>query len=341
MKTLVLSKMDVPGLVEALGETARLIGPRKKEHQFVFGQITKPEQLALEYPTTILPPSRQLFPNDEPLVRLRLDDVAASREIVEGEKTILLGVHPCDVQGINILDEVFSDSPPDANYLTRRSQTIIIALECQAPCSPYNLCFDKGTYRLEWGYDLLMIDLGDRYFVFTRTGAGEELIGDLPFFRAATPADREALGRARETQAGSFKTRLAGPVNRLPNALKEAYDDLLWEAVGRRCLSCETCTNVCPTCYCFDVADEVELDLVNGTRCRQWDSCQSCTFAEVAGGENFRPRPSERQRHRLFKKEVYQYEKYGRSACVGCGRCSAQCVASIRLNEMYNQVLGG
>ena len=341
MKTLVLSKLDLPSLVEELSKKARLFGPRAKEQQYVFGEITDPGQLALGYPTSILPPSRILFPNGEPLVRFRLDDAGASEEVVEAEPAILFGVHPCDVQGINILDEVFSDSPPDANYLARRSQTMIVALECLAPCSPHNLCFDKGTYRVEWGYDLLMIDLGDRYFIFTRTAAGEGLIADLPILRAATPADREALGRARETQAGSFKTRLSGPVSRLPNALKEAYDDLLWEAVGRRCLSCETCTNVCPTCYCFDVADEVDLDLVGCTRCRRWDSCQSREFAAVAGGENFRPRASERQRHRLFKKEVYQYEKYGRSACVGCGRCSAQCVASIRLGEMYNQVLGG
>jgi ferredoxin len=166
-------------------------------------------------------------------------------------------------------------------------------------------------------------------------------VKDLDCLRSATPADREALGRAREIQSGSFKSRLAGPAARLTSALRDAYDDPLWEAVGRRCLSCESCTVVCPTCYCFDLCDSVTFDLNTGVRRRVWDSCQSSHFAEVAGGENFRPRAADRQRHRLFKKEVYQFEKYGRSACVGCGRCSAQCVASIRLSEMYNQVLGG
>jgi ferredoxin len=341
MKTLVLSKLDVPVLVASLSKRSRVVGPKRKDGQFVFDEIRTPEDLVLDYPTTVLPPARQLFPHDERLLQFRRDDVGATKEIVESEPLVLIGVHPCDVQGINVLDEVFSDSPYDANYLARRAHTRIIALECQSPCSPYNLCLDKGTNRVEWGYDVLLIDLGDRYFIFTRTAAGESMLADLDCLRAATPADREALGKAREMQNGSFKPRLAAPVNRLPSALKEAYDDLLWEAVGRRCLSCESCTMVCPTCYCFDVTDKVEFDLVNGHRCRLWDSCQSKSFAEVAGGENFRGKASARQRHRLFKKEVYQFEKYGRSACVGCGRCSAQCVASIHLTDLFNQVLGG
>ena len=341
MKTLVLSKLDVPALVIELKKKARVVGPRRKDIQYVFDEVRDPEELELDYPTTILPPSRHLFPHKEALLSFRRDDIGATREVISSEPLVLLGVHPCDVQGINILDEVFSDSPYDANYLARRAQTHIIALECSRPCGPYNLCFDKGTSRVESGYDLLLIDLGDRFFIFTRTTAGESMIEGLKDLKPATPLDREVLGKMREAQTASFKARLAGPVNRLPSALKDAYDDLLWEAVGRRCLSCETCTMVCPTCYCFDVCDEVSFDLAEGRRCRLWDSCQSPEFAVVAGGENFRPKASQRQRHRLFKKEVFQFEKYGRSACVGCGRCSAQCVASIRLTDMYNQVLGG
>jgi ferredoxin len=204
-----------------------------------------------------------------------------------------------------------------------------------------SLCLDKGTARVEWGHGVLLVDLGDRYFVFTRTKAGEDMLSPITCLRPSTPVDREALDRAREAQAGSFKQRLNGRVSRLPSALREAYEDLLWEAIGKRCLSCETCTMVCPTCFCFDTRDEISFDLDNGHRCRLWDSCQNPAFAVVAGGENFRPKASQRQRHRIFKKEVYQHEKYGRSGCVGCGRCSAQCVASIRLNEIYNQVLGG
>lgn len=341
MKTRVLRKADLAVFVHHLAGQAQLVGPRAKDGSHVFDTINDPSDLTLEYPTSILPPGRQLFPDGEVLLRYRRNEVEATQGVIESSPLILLGVHPCDVHGINVLDEIFSDAPEDANYLARRAQTRIVAVECQRPCGPFSLCYEKGTSRVEWGHDALLVDIGDRYFIFMRTRAGEEMLLDLPCLEPPSAANREALERARETQASSFKNRLVGRVSRLPSALREAYDDLLWEAIGRRCLSCETCTMVCPTCFCFDVRDEVSLDLTNGHRCRLWDSCQNPSFAIVAGGENFRAKPAQRQRHRIFKKEVYQYEKYGRSGCVGCGRCSTQCVASIRLNEIYNQVLGG
>ncbi len=76
-----------------------------------------------------------------------------------------------------------------------------------------------------------------------------------------------------------------------------------------------------------------------GRRCRHWDSCQRADFALVASGESFRPKASERQRHRVFRKEVYSADRYGRPACVGCGRCGAACTVGIDLVSIYNQIL--
>jgi sulfhydrogenase subunit beta (sulfur reductase) len=339
MQTLVISKEAIGRFVRDLKDGWKVVGPRRKESQFVFDTIDDPAELCLQYPTTILPPSRVFFPSREPLLDFRVDDAGSARQIVQAEPLVLFGVHPCDVHGINIMDEVMTDDPADANYAIRRSECRIIALECQVPCSTYNLCMDKGTHRVEWGFDLLMIDLGDRYFVYVHSAPGEELVAGKEYFQRAGSADRIALEKAREAQIGQIEPRLPQPAHRLPGVVKESYEDFLWEAVGRRCLSCGSCTTVCPTCNCYDQVDEMDLDLCRGTRCRVWDGCQSPAFAAVGSGENFRERPAGRQRHRIFKKEVFQFEKYGRSACVGCGRCSSACIASIRLTEIYNQLL--
>ena len=339
MQILVIPKEAIGRFVVDLQAGWSVIGPRRKETQFVFDRIEDPRDLCLSYTTTILPPGRALFPYHEPLLEFRIDDPVTSRQVTQAEPTILLGVHPCDVHGINVMDEVMTDGPVDANYHLRRSQCRIVALECGAPCSEYNFCADKGTHRVEWGFDLLMVDLGDRYFVYVHSAPGEELVAGKPYFRSANSEDRIALEKAREAQAAQLQPRLRVPAGRLPSLVKSSYDGLLWEAIGRKCLSCGTCTNVCPTCYCYDVADEMELDLCRGTRCRTWDSCQSSRFAAVASGENFREKPAARQRHRVFKKEVYQFEKYGRSACVGCGRCSGACVAAIRLTDIFTQLM--
>ena len=80
------------------------------------------------------------------------------------------------------------------------------------------------------------------------------------------------------------------------------YDGKTWQEVGKKCVSCGNCTAVCPTCYCFDVQDEVKLDVTGGERKRIWDSCQLEEFAEVSGGENFREERASRQRHRYYRK---------------------------------------
>jgi ferredoxin len=116
----------------------------------------------------------------------------------------------------------------------------------------------------------------------------------------------------------------------------------VWVEKGSLCFSCGTCTNVCPTCYCFDVQDDVKWDMQSGARGRTWDSCQLAEFAMVSGGHNFRPKKEERFRHRFYRKGKYLPEKIGEVACVGCGRCVTGCVADIANPVVvYNRLLEG
>jgi ferredoxin len=141
-----------------------------------------------------------------------------------------------------------------------------------------------------------------------------------------------------------FPYRLDFDVSDLPPMLNMAMKSPLWAELGERCLSCAACTNVCPTCYCFDVKDEVELDLVHGERVRVWDSCQLDDFATVAGGHNFRKNRALRQRHRFMRKGKYILEAFGQMGCVGCGRCARACLVNINpvsvFNELYRQQEG-
>ena len=34
-------------------------------------------------------------------------------------------------------------------------------------------------------------------------------------------------------------------------------DEEYWEKVAAKCISCGICTLLCPTCYCFDINDEM------------------------------------------------------------------------------------
>ena len=76
-----------------------------------------------------------------------------------------------------------------------------------------------------------------------------------------------------------------------------------------------------------------------GKRERFWDSCMLNTFAEVAGGENFRDKLNNRTRHRLYRKFKYITEQSGDLHCVGCGRCSRYCPAGIDIIEIINNLI--
>ena len=97
---------------------------------------------------------------------------------------------------------------------------------------------------------------------------------------------------------------------------------------------------VCPTCYCFDVADELALNLKKGERIRRWDACMLSDFAVVAGGENFRPKAKERLKHRIMRKFNYLMKKHGEAVCVGCGRCVRACLADISPKKITETLTG-
>jgi sulfhydrogenase subunit beta (sulfur reductase) len=126
----------------------------------------------------------------------------------------------------------------------------------------------------------------------------------------------------------------------LPEIFEMEYGAHIWEELGERCLSCGSCSLVCPTCYCYDVADEVELGSRDGTRVRRWDSCLYSSHALVAGGENFRESRASRIKFRFYHKQRGFVAEYGRPSCVGCGRCIEACPVQIDIVEVLNRLRG-
>ena len=191
------------------------------------------------------------------------------------------------------------------------------------------------------GYDLFLTPVKGSFLVDVASPQGEAVLAGWGKAREGGYEDRIKLRAFQRNKEAIFPTPVEARVSDLPNILLAVWNSLLWDVLGERCLACGTCNLVCPTCYCFDVREEVALSLEEGERYRVWDSCQLEGFAKVGTGENFREGRAYRQRHRFYRKEKYLYEKYGRTACVGCGRCARQCLAKINPVEVYNQLKWG
>jgi ferredoxin len=220
--------------------------------------------------------------------------------------------------------------------MEKRKKAIIVGLDCNQPCDEHSFCKSMGSLAVEGGYDLFLTDIGDAYMVEYGSPTGMELLARYQGAREATDTDMSRFRAVQDAKWPKFTYKLEMGISDLPNLLAIGYDNPLWEELGEKCLACGACTLVCPTCYCFDVVDRLELSLKEGERLRVWDSCQLSSFATVAGGENFRKSRANRQRHRFFRKGKYLTEMFGKVGCVGCGRCVRSCLVHIDPVEVYN-----
>ncbi len=184
-----------------------------------------------------------------------------------------------------------------------------------------------------------MTELSGGHYVHFNTEEGKRMVEASGLFEEITPANQRELQEIRAVKKRVFRPEVPIRYLDIPRLFEETFDSGVWAKVGERCLSCGNCTNVCPTCYCFDVLDEPELDLTRGRRIRVWDSCQNESFAKVAGGESFREKRLDRKRHRFNRKFKYPVDRYGRTFCTGCGRCSRTCMAKIDLKETISALI--
>jgi ferredoxin len=197
-----------------------------------------------------------------------------------------------------------------------------------------------GTLTVSNGYDLHLTDLGEAYAVDVGTERGASLLETYAAAQEASEGDMRTLNRVLGAKWPRFPYKLEFDVGELSALMSQSYDSPLWDQLAEICLACGQCTLVCPTCFCFNVTDVVELNLEKGERLRQWDSCQLDEFATVAGGESFREHQAARLRHRFMRKGRYLMEKYGELGCTGCGRCARSCLVDISPVNVFNDLHG-
>jgi len=273
----ILNKQELSNFVGNLLPGFRVFGPVRQNGGFAFQALDDPEALQLDYPTTILPPKKYFLPPKETLFEFNKSQSGFAQPPEKEQPAVIFGVHTCDLHAIQLLDHVFSSGHADSNYLNRRRQTIIIGIECLSPCDENSFCKSMGTMTADEGYDLHFIDLGDTYAVDVSTSAGQELLDKYAKAQPANTADENQLNHVLSEKWPRFPYRLDCDISDLPSLLNMSMKSPLWEELGKRCLVCAACTNVCPTCFCFDVQDEIDLTLESGRRIRTWDSCQFAT----------------------------------------------------------------
>jgi ferredoxin len=251
-------------------------------------------------------------------------------EAAEPPRYALLGVRPCDVRAVGILDQVLTGGRhADPVYRGRRDGAFIIAVECTEPGATC-FCTSMGCGPgVESGFDLAMTELTDagnhRFVVRAGTAAGADVLADVPSRAADEATVRHAVTAVDEAAERMGRTM---PVHGLPQLLADSRESPHWDDVASRCLTCGNCTMVCPTCFCTTTEDVTDLTGDHAERWRLWDSCFALDFSYLHGG-SVRTSGQSRYRQWITHKLGTWHDQFGSSGCVGCGRCIAWCPTGI------------
>lgn len=337
MEAKVITNAELKNFVNAIIDSGvETYGVQDKEQDKAFDKyhyapLKSADALRLDFDVTITPPKGFFTPAEETLLKFTKGPEVKVGPVFDINKRIIIGVHPYDMIAINQMDEVFRDKHEDAHYFKRRKNTIIAGADPQKATSWSFWCLMDAA-KVESGFDLWLTKLDDSlYFLEIATESGRELVEK---FAKASNATEEQIGKRALVRSNmhnlcSGERKLAARAGEIPLLVKDKWDHPVWEEKAKKCYSCGSCNLVCPTCYCFDVQDDLEISLGEGERTRRWDGCQLEDFAKVGHGENFRGKRTDRFKHRFYRKTLYLYEKYNHLACVGCGRCGGVCLPNI------------
>ncbi len=250
------------------------------------------------------------------------------------KKYAFLGVRSCELHAIDILDRVLLQNGfEDPTYKIRRSESLIIVVQCTAPAAT---CFCSSMQtgpKAEKGFDLAMTEVidGDSHYFVLQEGSrtGRAILQELACPEATETeiaAAEQAVAAAVECMGRTLNT------HGLKEALYANREHPYWQEVGARCLNCTNCTQVCPTCFCTTVEDVTDLAGTTAERWRRWDSCFTMDFSYIHGG-SVRSSAGARYRQWLTHKLASWVDQFGTFGCVGCGRCITWCPVGIDITE--------
>ncbi len=266
-------------------------------------------------------------------------EIAFSSANEEPGPVAIIGVRACDVAAMKLQDQHFLEQQfVDPFYRARREKLLLVAVNCGHPAET---CFCHSTgdgpfveQRDAAVVDIILTELEQGFLAQANTHIGESVLQSLNLQNST----EEQRAEAQQIKSNSSQQQRQLPATDIATTLMQRLEHNGWDDIARECLSCGNCTSVCPSCFCHSEDDNVSLDAGKVEHIREWDSCFTAGHSYVHG-ISIRVDTSQRYRQWLTHKFSSWHQQYGRSGCVGCGRCISWCPAAIDVTESIHRIV--
>jgi sulfhydrogenase subunit beta (sulfur reductase) len=313
----------------AIAKGHAVFAPVRQDGLAVLARVQDPAAVDFDHVLTVNTVKEVLLPRSEPIARLDLAGQTLSPIAESGEPIVIFGTRPCDAAGVAILDSILLGSLRDERYEERRKRSVIVTLACGRS--------DDACFCTSMGYgphdatasDVLVLPAGGAFAVKALTEKGKAFV--------------DAVGLKQDVGASGEGSVDKPPIlkRKVDTADLKAWLDAnfasdRWRKISENCASCGTCYYLCPTCHCFDIADESGLS--KGERLRIWDCCSFSDFTKMASHQPRLGRHA-RYRQRIMHKFSYCPDNSGKVACVGDGRCVRHCPYGVDVCEAIERLV--
>jgi len=268
-------------------------------------------------------------------------------EQIEGLPRVIVGVRACGLNAVAYLDKIFLEGDfKDPFYEARREKTTLVSVDCvEAADKCFCTLIGEKPYADE-GADLMLTPVEGGYVAAVGSEKGKELVEqDSDLFTDATEAQLKQRDEVREKVVAALKeqNKEFETDQPLEELVGKTHGQEQWIHLAVPCVECGACTNVCPTCYCFMLHDELVGDEEGKSeRMKIWDSCIYADYSRMAGVGGVKPNPRAELRtrfeNRFMHKFAFSCSTMGRIACVGCGRCIEACLGGIDIRAVLRDL---
>lgn len=322
-----MTKANLDKFLEYLQKKYEIFAPIRDGQEFYVKKIDELKEIDLASQIPINTFKEVLLPSREVLFYYEQGRLKEAKEASKPQAAF--GMSIMDLDAVGLFHQVFEKDP---YYQEKRQKTLLIG----------QAFFDKlgfkGHLRETYEenilehiiFDILLVKASAKEWkVFTGSRLGQRTLDDFGY-KKYEHIQFEGL------------TREEGPDPNMPvlkKKMESTYNKKIWEYWGNRCLACGKCAINCPTCFCFNLADEQDSKYrKKGQRIREWTTCFYNDFSEIGGGFKFLDAKAKRIYNWYCHKWVRIPKEFSMIGCVNCGRCDKVCPVGIKRANVFKSL---